>query len=153
MNTEEKIEDLKKQIAALEAEVNRVGNEYYTYTSHGAIFEAVWCDDPDDIQRLDLGLAFDTEEEARNDIKRRAATKRVLDIIAKHRGDVEFNWKNESQYKCYLGWENSMGQPDYMYTETLQFLPDQYHFPESAFDLITDEADPEDLKLFCGVGV
>lgn len=94
------IEDLKKQMAELEEQLNnpetkifkpKKNDEYYIITNKASIDDDVWLDNAVDNARYDIGNCFETAEEAEFEIEKGKVTAELKRFAIEHNEPIDWN--------------------------------------------------------------
>lgn len=116
MNKEQKIQELSRKIDELKQELEQLQKKsyeisypeedttmYYIDDYTGKILHKVF--DPDDHHKYlyDIGLLFDTKEEAEQFIRERALIKKIKCWAKEQQGDWKPDWSNINQPKYCVG--------------------------------------------------
>lgn len=115
---EEQIKDLKVKLeekaeeerwlpyVPYEVEVPENIDEYYYVSITGIINKLCMYDEFDQIEIYKRGLAFRTEEEAKQFDKERILIKKLKDWTKKYNGSWKPNWENVDEEKKSVGYDN-----------------------------------------------
>ena len=115
---EEQIKDLKVKLeekaeeerwlpyVPYEVEVPEDIDEYYYVSITGIINKLCMYDEFDQIEIYKRGLAFRTEEEAKQFDKERILIKKLKDWAKKYNGSWKPNWENVDEEKKSVGYDN-----------------------------------------------
>ena len=148
---EEKVKELMKEIEKLKQEKTEEFEytfeefeNYWTIGSGGNLYRAMWDNHDLDFERYSQGNVFKTKEEAEREIDKRALLTRFRQFRDKCNGDWKPDFKNDSSWKIYIGFnhnENKMKVCSYLILEEFNLFG--YFKNESdaerAIDLFGDE--------------
>ncbi len=172
VNKEQKIQELTERIEKSQAEIDELKKEleelqkkpyeisypeprtkmYYINDYTGEIhFRALNALDSDDKHLYDIGLYFDTKEEAEQFKREQALIKKIKCWIKEQQGDWEPDWSGGKQLK-YAIYTNSDNNVIGIYsTYTIKYfskLPSYFKSREIA-EACIDEFGDEILEVFC----
>lgn len=125
---EEKVKELMKEIEALKQQDKTEEFEYtfekfesyWTMHSGDKVFQARWSNHDLDFERYSQGNVFKTKEEAERERDKRALLTRFRQFRDKCNGDWKPDFKNDSSWKIYIGFnhnENKMKVCSYLILE------------------------------------
>lgn len=171
MNKEQKIQELTKRIENSQAEIDELKQEleklqkkpyeisypepgtkiYYIRDYTGDIHSVILNFLGEDIKHLyDIGLLFDTEEEAEQFKRERALIKKIKCWAKEQQGDWQPDWSNENEAKHYMGYHY---EDEFIYVVTNKhcdsFLKLPYFKSKEITRACIDEFGDEILEVFC----
>jgi hypothetical protein len=163
MNKEQKIQELSRKIDELKQELEQLQKKsyeisypeedttmYYIDDYTGKILHKVF--DPDDHHKYlyDIGLLFDTKEEAEQFIRERALIKKIKCWAKEQQGDWQPDWSNENEGKHYMGYHY---EDELIYVVTNKhcdsFLKLPYFKSKEITRACIDEFGDEIIEVFC----
>lgn len=106
--------------------------------------------DGDDKRSYEIGLLFDTKEEAEQFIKEQTLIKKIKCYVEEQQGDWEPNWEDTNQKKYYIAYDFEL--------ETVHVIHNKYYTVFSKFPYFKskeiaqtciDEFGEEILEVFC----
>ena len=124
---------------------------YYIRDYTGDIYSAILNFLNEDIKHLyDIGLLFDTEEEAKQFKRERALIKKIKCWAKEQQGDWQPDWSNENEAKHYMGYHY---EDEFIYVVTNKrcdsFLKLPYFKSKEIVRACIDEFGDEIVEVFC----
>ena len=171
MNKEQKIQELTERIEKFQTELDELKEEleklqkkpyeisypeprtkmYYINDYTGEIqFRVLNVLDSDDKHLYDIGLYFDTKEEAEQFKRERALIKKIKCWAKEQQGDWEHDWKNTQQLKHYIEIDMDTKEITAWYTSynsRLTKLP--YFKSKEIAQACIDEFGEKIIEVFC----
>ena len=169
MNKEQKIQKLTEKIENFQAEIDELKEElerlqkkpyeisypeprtkmYYINDYTGEIhFRVLNVLDSDDKHLYDIGLYFDTKEEAEQFKRERALIKKIKCWAKEQQGDWQPNWNDGNETKHHISFENNRLSIWHWYTNKLLIKLPCFKSQEIAQACI-DEFGEEIIEVFC----
>ena len=163
MNKEQKIQELSRKIDELKQELEQLQKKsyeisyleedttmYYIDDYTGKILHKVF--DPDDHHKClyDIGLYFDTKEEAEQFKREQTLIKKIKCWAKEQQGEWEPDWNNENEGKHYMGYHYE-DKSIYVVTNKScdSFLKLPYFKSREIAQACIDEFGEEILEVFC----